>query len=132
MSIYSTTSKTSSNSTTSADTTQFMMMLMAQLKNQNPLDPMKDSDMLGQVAQLNSLNQLQDLNSKMADLISASQISYASSLVGRDVTAQIPNQNPIEGKVTGVSNENGSWQVTIGDKTVPLTDVISIKEAAAA
>jgi flagellar basal-body rod modification protein FlgD len=135
MSAYSTSTNTNSTSSTSgsaSDTNQFMIMLMAQLKNQDPLNPVDNSQMLGQMAQLNSLSQLQDLNSKMEELLSASQIGYASSLVGKDVTASVPNKDPIEGVVTAVSNESGSWQVTIGGQTVPLTNVIGVKEATTA
>jgi flagellar basal-body rod modification protein FlgD len=107
-------------------------MLMAQLKNQNPLDPMKDNEMLGQLAQLNSLNQLTELNTKMTELISSNQISYASSLVGKTVTAKVGDQNPITGKVTAVSNESGTWTATIGDQTVPIAYITKVSESEAA
>lgn len=123
-----TTSSTTSSNSASGNMNEFMLMLMAQLKNQNPLEPMKDDQMLGQLAQLNSLNQLTDLNSKMEELIAASQIGYASSLVGKSVIAQVGQQDPIEGKVTAVTNEGGSWTATIGDQTVPLSAIKTVKE----
>ncbi len=128
-SAYSAMSLGSTSTTgTSKDMNQFLLMMMAQLKNQNPLNPMQDDQMLGQLAQLNSLNELTDLNSKMDELISASQIGYASSLVGKTVVAQVSNQDPIKGEVTSVSNANGQWSATIGDQTVPLTAIVSVQE----
>jgi flagellar basal-body rod modification protein FlgD len=134
-SVSSTNSGSNSSSSTKksgTDLNEFMLMLMAQLKNQNPLEPMKDNEMLGQLAQLNSLNQLTDLNTKMTELISSNQISYASSLVGKTVTAQIGKQDPITGKVTAVSNESGTWTVTIGKQTVPIAYITKVSESDAA
>ena len=119
---------TTKSTGTSKDMNQFLLMMMAQLKNQNPLDPMQDDQMLGQLAQLNSLTQLTDMNSKLDELISASQIGYASSLVGKTVIAQVGQQDPIKGEVTSVSNQSGQWTVTIGGQTVPISAVVSVQE----
>jgi hypothetical protein len=65
----------------------------------------------------------------MTELISANQISYASSLVGKTVTAKIGEQDPITGKVTAVSNETGTWTATIGDQTIPIAYIVKVGES---
>lgn len=51
--------------TNAFDTDTFMALLLAELKNQDPLEPMKNSEMLGQMAQLNSLQQLTSISSNI-------------------------------------------------------------------
>lgn len=48
---------------------EFMLILLAQLKNQNPLEPMDNSEFMGQMTQLNSLQELQRINGSLEYLI---------------------------------------------------------------
>jgi len=47
------------------DTDTFMQLLLAELKNQDPLEPMNNSEMVGQMAQLNSLQQLTSISANI-------------------------------------------------------------------
>ncbi len=60
---------TTATSASGVDTNQFMMILLAQLRNQNPLDPMNNSEFMSQMTQLNSLEQLQEINTSLQTLI---------------------------------------------------------------
>jgi flagellar basal-body rod modification protein FlgD len=51
----------------------FMEVLLAQLRHQNPLQPMDDKDLIGQMAQLNSLQELQKINSALEKLVDLSR-----------------------------------------------------------
>lgn len=53
----------------SMDGGEFMMILLAQLRNQNPLEPMDDKQMIAQMAQLNSLEELQKINASLSTLV---------------------------------------------------------------
>lgn len=71
---------------------QFMKMLVAQLKNQDPLNPMDPTAMTAQLTQLNSLQQLESINGALGKMTGAggslgSTLSEASSAVGK--TAQV-------------------------------------------
>lgn len=48
---------------------QFMQLLLAQLRNQNPLEPMDNSEFMGQMTQLNSLQELQKMNDSLTRLV---------------------------------------------------------------
>lgn len=63
--LASTTAGTAASTTNAFDTDTFMKLLLAELKNQDPLEPMKNSEMLGQMAQLNSLQQLTSISSNI-------------------------------------------------------------------
>lgn len=51
------------------DANAFMMILLAQLRNQNPLEPMDDKELIGQMTQLNSLEELKKISAGVEKLI---------------------------------------------------------------
>ena len=64
----------------------YMKLLVTQLQNQNPLEPMDNNQMASQLAQLSQLGQIEQLNTKFSDVLATSQKSYANSLVGKEVS----------------------------------------------
>jgi flagellar basal-body rod modification protein FlgD len=119
-----------------------MTLLIAQLKNQNPMDPMDDKDLMGQVAQLNSLNELQNISAAMETVSKNSQASYAASLIGKPIIAQVKSSDSSDssdedgnvyykGTVTGSEYANGEYVLHLGDDvTVTLDSVIAVSAAA--
>lgn len=47
----------------------FLKILVTQMQNQNPLEPMKDTEFIGQMAQFSSLEQLTNLNEKVNQIL---------------------------------------------------------------
>ena len=69
---------------------QFLTMLMAQIQHQDPLNPMETTEFTSQLAQLTSVEQLQDVNKNLSYLqLYMASINNSQSLafVGKDVTA---------------------------------------------
>ena len=63
-----------SNNSTSSDELgkeQFLQLLVTQLQNQDPLNPMEDQEFIAQMAQFSSLEQLMNLNTSMEGLTDA-------------------------------------------------------------
>lgn len=83
----------------------FMELMLAQLKNQNPLEPQDNGDFIAQLAQFSSLEEMQNLSGRVDDVVGqfrSSQALQASAMVGKSVLA--PSQVGIlgaEGEVTG-------------------------------
>lgn len=69
----------------------FLKMLVTQLKNQDPLNPMDGADFTAQLAQFSSLEQLQNVNTQL-EFLSLYQVSLNNAqsvnLLGKDVTAK--------------------------------------------
>lgn len=67
---------------------EFLNLLVAQLNNQNPLEPQGNGEFIAQLAQFSTVEGVEKLNSSMGELLSgyqSSQALQASSLVGRKV-----------------------------------------------
>ena len=66
----------------------FMTLLITQLKNQDPLKPMENAELTSQLAQINTVQGIQDLNKTMSNIttqINTSQQIQAASLIGHGV-----------------------------------------------
>ncbi|WP_295717490.1 flagellar hook assembly protein FlgD [uncultured Halovibrio sp.] len=84
---------------------EFMDLMMAQMQNQNPLDPQKNEDFVAQLAQFSSLEEMQSLNTSVEDAMGqfrSTQALQASAMVGQQVQVEgnIANLGP-EGEVKG-------------------------------
>lgn len=105
----------------------FLTMLVAQLTHQNPLEPMKDSEMMSQFTQLNSLQELQAMRLVLDSAAAANQNAYAASLIGKIVKVAQKDGSTLEGVVSGVTSEKGVLYLQIGTQKAPLSDVIEIR-----
>src|SRR3989339_1106934 len=74
--------------TTALGKDDFMKLLLAQLKNQDPLKPMDGTDFAAQLAQFSSLEQLSNMNTELKNLsVNQMTMNYAQSvnMIGKDV-----------------------------------------------
>ncbi|MBB3182878.1 flagellar basal-body rod modification protein FlgD [Halomonas fontilapidosi] len=79
----------------------FMTMMVAQLKNQDPLKPMNNSEMVSQLAQINTLNGIEDLNGTLQGIgsqIDAGRALEAAGLIGQGVL--VPGDRVLVGRDT--------------------------------
>ena len=83
---------TESSSTVSYD--NFLKLLMAQMTNQDPTEPMKSTDYMAQLATFSQVEQTVKSNSKLDALLTSSAWSQADSVIGRKVSTA-------DGKVSG-------------------------------
>lgn len=78
----------SSTSTTASTENRFLTLLMTQIKNQDPLNPLDNAQVTTQLAQLNTVNGIEKLNATLADLLSGyneAQGVQAAGLIGKNV-----------------------------------------------
>lgn len=106
----------------------FLTLLIAQLKNQNPLRPMDDKDFIAQLAQFNSLEQLQVLNQGMEALLELQQLGQASTLVGKSIIARLDGSGrTVEGTVSSVRMSGGVAELLVGTELVHLWEVTEVR-----
>ncbi|MCM8525343.1 MAG: hypothetical protein NE327_02425 [Lentisphaeraceae bacterium] len=63
----------------------FLKLLITQLQNQDPLEPMSNEDFAAQLAQFSSLEQMQNLNENFGQLMDLTKISGSANLIGKTV-----------------------------------------------
>lgn len=101
---------------------EFLEILAVQMANQDPLEPVSDTDFIAQMAQFSALEQMSALNETFAS-------TQAYSLVGKDVAATL-NINGINqtiyGKVAGVVKQSGKDYLQIGDFLVSPSAVQAV------
>src|SRR5262245_48903981 len=83
---------------------QFLQLLVAQLQNQNPLDPVSNQDMLSQLTQISTLDGINKLTATFEDMLQFQQLSEGNSLIGRTITYTKPSSSTLaRGIVSGLS-----------------------------
>jgi flagellar basal-body rod modification protein FlgD len=117
------TTKTGDADPTSAASQQdtFLKLLVTQMQNQDPLNPMDNSQMTSQIAQLNTVQGINKLNTTVAALqaqMQASQNLQSTSFIGRTVLA--PGSN--------ITLTNGTAQMGVDLAGVSDSTMIQVKD----
>ena len=81
------TAATSSELNTGLDYDAFLQLLIAQIKNQDPLAPMDPTEQMSQLASFSNVEQTIKLNQKLETMITVSSLTQADSLIGRVLTS---------------------------------------------
>ena len=93
---YSSFKKISSTQTSATEQKDmFLKLMVAQMKNQDPSSPMDQKEMLGQMAQFTSVEQLTNMTTAMASLQANSTFSQSVSMIGKTVDYLDANGNSV-------------------------------------
>ncbi len=99
---------------------RFLKLLVAQINNQDPLNPMDNAQMTTQMAQINTVSGIQQLNETlkgMADQMVSSQAMQGTALIGRDAL--------VEGNTLAFDGSTGKGAFTLdGAATSVKVDII--------
>jgi flagellar basal-body rod modification protein FlgD len=107
----------------------FLKLLVAQLKNQDPLNPINETDFTSQLTQLSTLEGVTKLNTNFSDLLALQQLTQGASLVGRTVTYQPAGGSPLQqGIVQGIQVQQGQLVLQVNGTLVNLGQVSSIEQ----
>ncbi len=121
---------------------EFLKLLVVQLQNQDPSEPVSNEALLGQISQMRNLQASIDLEETLDTLTksqtsaaSASFVSSAASLIGRQVTATVKDplsgeDKTIQGEVTRAILKDGKAYVGIGEDEVPIENITKVSNEA--
>jgi flagellar basal-body rod modification protein FlgD len=119
----------SSTGTTNVSTNDFLQLLVAQMKSQDPLQPMDNTQFVTQLAQFSTLQTLQQIQSSLDSSMGAQLLGQAINLIGKSVTAQPSGAAAVSGTVQGVQLSGSDVILNLGSTTVHLSDIQQISEA---
>lgn len=88
-------STASAASSSTLDYNAFLKLLLEQLKNQDPTEPMKSTDYMAQMATFSQVEQTVKTNNKLDALLASSTLTQVDGVIGRTVTSP-------DGSVSGV------------------------------
>ena len=115
------------------DLDAFIQLMLVQLQNQDPLEPMDNSEMLQQITQIREIGASDKLSQTLQAVLTGQNLTTASSLIGQQINALADSGETIEGEVDRVSievNENDNSKrevrVHIGEQSVRLNNVREI------
>ena len=110
---------------------EFLDLLITQMRNQDPLKPMSDTEFIAQMAQFSNLEQTKSMQTDIAKLRSGQSSQYALGLIGQEVIVNSGASDPAKGIVTGIQIKDGEPIITVGDKTYTLDSITAVRQAAA-
>jgi flagellar basal-body rod modification protein FlgD len=108
------------------DKDMFLKLMVAQLKNQDPMNPTDSSQFLAQTAQFTSLEKLDAVASQTAQALTAQMAFGASGLVGRTVTYTGADGAELTGTVGSVRFTATGPMLGVGDAEVDLNSVTKV------
>jgi flagellar basal-body rod modification protein FlgD len=91
----------------------FLKLMVAQLQHQDPMNPMQDSDMMGQMASFSTLEQITNMAAANQTIASNLTSTGAIGLLGRTVTYTDSEDISHTGVVTKVTTAGGSPSLTV-------------------
>ncbi|HZS90579.1 MAG TPA: flagellar hook capping FlgD N-terminal domain-containing protein [Chloroflexota bacterium] len=118
-----------------AGTDTFLKLLVAQMRNQDPMQPMDDQTFISELAQFNTVEQLLNVKQSLDAQAGSQQAAEAMALLGKRITytsATAGGNTTSQGVVAAVSLAGGQPQLQIGQGYIPLSAVTSVQETPAA
>lgn len=110
------------------DADDFMKLLTTQLTVQDPMNPMKDTEFISQMANFTSLEQIRSLSKSFDTFTSDQKMAAAPAYLGRQVT--ITNATgDITGVVEAIKLSNGKPAVVVNGKTYETNLITRIAPA---
>ncbi len=133
------TSSTSSSSSAASEaidlsTDQFLAVFVAELQNQDPLEPTDNSEYIAQMASLSQLSQMEDLNSQLQTLSDSFKyyagtslsIQGAGTLIGRTVAYTDSEGETATGVIDSIYFDEGVPYYVVGENVIESGDIIAL------
>ena len=123
--------KTSEKSNTDLTFEDMLLLMVTQLQNQTIDNQADTNDMMNQLIQMTVMQAITEMTTKVEDLTNANVMSYAASLVGKEVTVGVLDKTgalaqEIVGVVTATGTYNGQQVIFIGDQYFPLSSIMAV------
>lgn len=111
----------------------FMALLINEMQNQDPLDPMKNSEMVQQISQIREIGATDELTNTLGRLAANQDLVTASGLIGQTVTGLADDSSEVNGVVDRITvqtddeNDSRSVKVHVGNQTMNISNIREIQ-----
>ena len=107
---------------------EFLQILVTQLRNQDPMQPLQDKEFIAQMAQFSSLEQSMNMSNEIKALRNSA--GMVASLIGMSATwmntAKDGSAQNGSGVITSIVWRDGVQYATINKSEVPVSDILSL------
>lgn len=118
-------SKAGGPSAASVDYQSFLRLLVAEMKNQDPTNPIDSTQYVSQLATFSQVEQTVQVNNKLASLLQSSAVAQADALLGRLVTSA---DGSVKGTVASVKlTSDGAVAVLTGGAEIAIEAGITVQ-----
>ena len=111
------------------DLDAFIKLLITELQNQDPLNPMDNAEILQQISQIREIESNRRLTETLDSVRLGQDLATASGLIGRSILALSEAGEVITGRVDQITIEDDGPKVHVGEHVVALKNVSSIVAA---
>jgi flagellar basal-body rod modification protein FlgD len=108
------------------DMNHFLTLMITELQNQDPLNPMDNSQILQQISQIREIEATTSMQETLDAVLLGQNLANASGLINKNVTALTDSGDSVQGKVDRVSVADNKVQLSIGTQKVSLSNVSEI------
>ncbi len=89
------------------DLNSFLKLMITELQQQDPLNPMDNKDMLDQISQIRSIGATDKLTSTLDSVLLGQNVASATNLIGADISALTDDGESVTGTVNRVTIDKG-------------------------
>lgn len=116
------------------DIDQFLQLMISELTNQDPLNPMDNTQLVQQLGHIREIAATDQLTNTLTTVASSQSLTTASSLLGKHVSALSDDSQNVTGVVDRVSvtvdpdnDDQRIYKVHIGSQAIDLNNVREVK-----
>jgi flagellar basal-body rod modification protein FlgD len=120
------TTSSSASATDRLGKQDFLQLLVAQLRNQDPMKPMEDREFVTQLAQFSALEAMQNLDKRMEAFSSAQLLGQAAGLIGKQVTGTLADGTTLTGPVSEVRMVAGTPRLIVNAQELALDKITTV------
>ena len=114
--------------TSEVATNDFLQLLTIQLQNQDPVDPIKQEDFIGQLTQFSVLEGIQELNGAFETMLQLQEITQGLDLVGKEIDYLNNATGELEtGVVSELFVDQGAINLIVNGNSIGVDLIASVK-----
>ena len=109
----------------------FLKLMIAELQNQDPMNPMDNAQMLQQISQIREIGATDKLSETLSAVQLGQTLSTASALIGKHIKGLDDKNQQVEGVVDRVTIKDGTPSLLVGEKSLKLSNLSEVLPATA-
>lgn len=105
------------------DLDTFLTLMITELQNQDPLNPLDNAEILNQISQIREIEATSELRDTLGAVLLGQNVANATGLLQQQINGIDAQGNAVQGLVDRVSVADGQVKLHVGSKQVELKNV---------